>query len=124
MPRTEVVFFKDHENSVPVLDWLDGLPRKVQNKCYVKVERLEELGHELRRPEADLLEQGIYELRIGYRGVNYRILYAFHEKEAVLLHGLVKEKVVRETDLNIAISRLNVFRNDPKSHTYSEMASD
>jgi len=124
MPRTEVVFFKDHENSVPVLDWLDGLPRKVQNKCYVKVERLEELGHELRRPEADLLEQGIYELRIGYRGVNYRILYAFHEKEAVLLHGLVKEKVVRVTDLNIAISRLNVFRNDPKSHTYSEMASD
>jgi len=124
MPRTEVVFFKDHENSVPVLDWLDGLPRKVQNKCYVKVERLEELGHELRRPEADLLEQGIYELRIGYRGVNYRILYAFHEKEAVLLHGLVKEKVVRETDLNIAISRLNVFRNDAKSHTYSEMASD
>ena len=65
MPRTEVVFFKDHEKSVPVLDWLDGLPRKVQNKCYVKVERLEELGHELRRPEADMLEQGIYELRIG-----------------------------------------------------------
>lgn len=124
MPRTEVVFFKDHENSVPVLDWLDGLPRKVQNKCYVKVERLEELGHELRRPEADLLEQGIYELRIGYRGVNYRILYAFHEKEAVLLHGIVKEKVVRETDLNIAISRLNVFRNDPMSHTYSEIASE
>jgi phage-related protein len=124
MPRTEVVFFKDHENSVPVLDWLDGLPRKIQNKCYVKVERLEELGHELRRPEADFLEQGIYELRIGYRGVNYRVLYAFHEKEAVLLHGLVKEKVVRETDLNIAISRLNVFRNDPKSHTYSEMAAD
>ena len=56
--------------------------------------------------------------------MNYRILYAFYEKEAVLLHGLVKEKAVRETDLNIAISRLNVFRNDPKSHTYSEMASD
>lgn len=123
MPRTEVVFFKDQENSVPVLDWLDGLPRKVQNKCYVKVERLEKLGHELRRPEADFLEQGIYELRIGYRGVNYRLLYAFHGKEAVLLHGLVKEKVVRETDLRIAISRLNVFCNDPKSHTYSEMAS-
>lgn len=124
MPRTEVVFFKDHENSVPVLDWLDGLPRKVQNKCYVKVERLEELGHELRRPEADLLEQGIHELRIGYRGVNYRILYAFHEKEAVLLHGILKEKVVKETDLNIAISRLNVFRNDPMSHTYSEIATE
>ncbi|MEJ2365722.1 MAG: hypothetical protein P8017_13785 [Deltaproteobacteria bacterium] len=56
MPSTDVVFFKDEKNSVPVLDWLDGLPRKVQNKCYVRIERLQELGHELRRPEADLLE--------------------------------------------------------------------
>lgn len=124
MPRTHVVFFENHENSVPVLDWPDGLPRKVQNKCYVRIERLEELGYELRRPEADLLEQGIYELRIRYQTVNYRILYAFHEKEAVLLHGLVKEKAVSETHLNIAISRLNAFRKDPKSHTYSEMASE
>ena len=124
MPRTYVVFFEDHQNAIPVLNWLDGLPRKVQNKCFVRIERLEELGHELRRPEADLLDQGIYELRIRYQSVNYRILYAFHQNEAVLLHGLTKERAVSERDLKIAISRLNVFREDPSSHTYSEMVPE
>jgi phage-related protein len=123
MPSTDVVFFKDEKNSVPVLDWLDGLPRKVQNKCYVRIERLQELGHELRRPEADLLEKDIHELRISYLSVNYRILYAFHQGDAVLLHGLTKEKKVSATDLKVAISRLNAFRNNPGSHTYSEMSS-
>jgi hypothetical protein len=42
-----------------VLEWLDTLPAKIQDKCVVKIERLRELGHELRRPEADLLQQGI-----------------------------------------------------------------
>ena len=43
-----------------------------------------ELGHELRRPEADLLRDNIYELRIGLQGINYRILYFFHGKQAAL----------------------------------------
>jgi len=34
-------------------DWLDSIPKKAQVKCLVKLGRLEKLGHELRRPEAD-----------------------------------------------------------------------
>ena len=49
MPRTHVVFYKDREGNVPVLEWLDSLPVKIQDKCVVKIERLCELGHELRR---------------------------------------------------------------------------
>ena len=57
--------------------------------------RLEDLGHEIRRPEADLLRDGIYELRIGLQGINYRVLYFFHGKEAaVVSHGLTKERRV------------------------------
>ncbi len=76
MPRTRVVFYREREGSVPVLEWLDTLPAKIQDKCVVKIERLRELGHELRRPEADVLLDGIYELRIGREGMNYRILLA------------------------------------------------
>ena len=65
MPKTLVVFYKDREGNVPVLEWLDALPAKIQDKCVVKLERLRDLGHELRRPEADLLRNGIYELRVG-----------------------------------------------------------
>jgi hypothetical protein len=78
--RTLVVFYKDREGNVPVLEWLDALPAKIQDKGVVKIERLRELGHELRRPEADLLRNGIYEPRVGREGMNYRILYSFRDE--------------------------------------------
>ena len=80
MPRTEVVFYRDDDGSVPVLDWLGGLPPKARLKCLVRIERLRELGYDLRRPEADFLRDGVYELRVSLNHVQYRILYAFHTR--------------------------------------------
>jgi phage-related protein len=101
------------------LEWLDTLPEKVQDKCTVKIERLRELGHELRRPEADLLRNGIYELRIGREGTNYRILYFFYGKvAAILAHGLVKEREVPDKDIERALDRKHQFELDPDTHTY------
>jgi phage-related protein len=121
VPRTLVVFYQDRDGNVPVLEWLDALPTKIQDKCVVKIERLRELGHELRRPEADLLKQGIYELRIGREGMNYRILYFFHGRvAAVLAHGLVKEQGVPAKDIEKALERKRQFEQDPATHTYRE----
>jgi Phage derived protein Gp49-like (DUF891) len=78
MPRTEVVFYREDDGTVPVLDWLGGFSHKARLKCLVRIERLRELGYDLRRPEADLLRDGIYELRVSLNHVQYRILYAFH----------------------------------------------
>ena len=95
MPRTRVIFYRDRDGQAPALDWLDALTSKVRDKCRVRLERLRELGHELRRPEADFLRSGIYELRASVSGVHYRILYFFHGNSAVVVsHGLVKEKEV------------------------------
>ena len=63
MPRTKVVFYKDKDETVPVLEWLDAIPTKARLKCIKKIERLAEEGHQLRRPEADFLRDKIYELR-------------------------------------------------------------
>ena len=121
MPRTRVVFYREREGNVPVLEWLDTLPAKIQDKCVVKIERLRELGHELRRPEADLLRDGIYELRIGREGMNYRMLYFFHGRvAAVLTHGLVKEREVPVKDIQRAMERKRLFERDPQAHTYRE----
>lgn len=121
VPRTQVVFYQEAAGSVPVLDWLDTLPAKVQDKCRVKIERLQDLGHELRRPEADLLRDGIYELRVGLQGINYRILYFFHGKvAAVLAHSLVKERVVPPREIDEAIKRKQRFERDPGTHTYQQ----
>jgi len=121
VPRTHVVFYKDREGNVPVLEWLDVLPVKIQDKCVVKIERLRELGHELRRPEADLLRKGVYELRVGREGMNYRILYFFHGRvAAVLAHGLTKEQEVPVKDIERALERKQLFEQDPDGHTYRE----
>jgi phage-related protein len=121
MPRTTVVFYRDDDGRVPLLEWLDELPRKAQDKCRVKIERLRELGHELRRPEADFLRDGIYELRIRLKRVNYRMLYFFHrDTAAVLSHGLVKEKQVPAKEIDQAIEHKGNFEKDPQRHTHAE----
>lgn len=92
----------------------------VLDKCLVWIERLEEHGHELRRPAADYLRDGIYELRVRHRSVNYRMLYFFHNQMAVVSHGLTKETVVPDRDIDLALSRSTQFKHDPGRHTYKE----
>lgn len=115
------MFYQDDDGTVPVLEWLDTLSPKAQDKWRVRIERLQELGHELRRPEADYLRDGIYELRVGLQGMNYRILYFFHAKvAAVLTHGLIKERTVPARDLDEALRRKHKFEQAPEQHTYRE----
>jgi len=121
MPKTTVVFYQDDPDTVPVLDWLDSLPAKAQDKCRVRIERLRDLGHELRRPEADFLRDGIYELRVRLGTTNYRMLYFFYGRiAAVLAHGLVKESEVPQRDIELAIRRKRNFEFDPDRHTHKE----
>ena len=121
MPKISVVFYQEDAKIVPVLDWLDRLPPRAQDKCRVRIERLRDLGHELRRPEADYLRDGIYELRVGLQGMNYRMLYFFHGRvAAVLAHGLVKEREVPPREIEEAIRRKRKFELDPERHTYKE----
>lgn len=128
MPKTQVVFFRELDGSVPVLDWLSELRRtneKAFAKCMVRVERLEEAGHELRRPEADILRDGIYELRAKQGTVQYRVLYFFHGRNvAVLAHALTKEDKVPAADIDRAVKRKKLFENNPKAHTHTEEVDD
>src|SRR5438552_1914275 len=112
MPETSVVFFREEDASVPILDWLDELPRKARAKCIASLQRLGQLGHELRRPEADLLRDGIYELRVGLQGINYRILYFFYGRTSVVVsHGLLKERVVPGAEIARALRRKKEFES-------------
>ena len=120
MPQTDVVFFAEDDGSAPLLAWLDQLPPKVQNKCIVRIERLAELGHELRRPEADMLCDGIYELRARHGTVQYRMLYFFHGGQAVLSHGCTKEEVVPPAEIDRALRNRARFEQNPQKHTYEE----
>jgi phage-related protein len=121
MPKTNVIFYKEDDGTVPALEWLDSLQPKALDKCTVRIERLAQMGYELRRPEADFLRDGIYELRVGLQHVNYRMLYFFHGRTAaVVSHGLVKEAAVPAKDIDKAIARKQKFEKNPKAHSHTE----
>lgn len=91
------------------MDWLAEIliaePRAYQ-KSLQRILLLASLGSELRRPLADLLQDGIYELRIKVGRVNYRILYFFCGSNiACLSHGLTKGGVVPAGDIETAMER-------------------
>lgn len=118
MPRTEVILFKEDDESVPLVDWLRSVPKKPRAKCIAALTRLEELGHELRRPEADYLRDDIYELRVRFQSVNYRVLYFFHGRTvAVVSHGCTKEREVPKREIDDAVKRKNRFAKNPTKHS-------
>jgi hypothetical protein len=109
------------ERQAPALEWLLAQPEKVQDKFDFVIELLEENGSTLKRPYAAPLRDKIYELRVRWRRVNYRLLYFFHgSTAAVLAHGCTKEAQVDAADINRAVARKNEFAKDPKGHTHGE----
>lgn len=113
MPKIKVIFFADKNGDSQVLQWLERLPNKIQAKGHALIKHLGEKGHELRRPIADYIQEGIYELRWAWQGVNYRILYFFHEREAVVItYGLTKKDKVPQSVINKAIKQKQVFESN------------
>jgi len=119
MPKTKVIVYQDKDSSVPLIKWLKKQPQKVQDKCAAMIELLTASGHELRRPYADYIDNGIYELRPTVKRVQYRILYCFVGKNVVLLtHGLVKTDKIPRAEIKRAIEYRNRFIQDPSLHGY------
>lgn len=123
MPQTAVVFYQERVGETPVFDWLKSLrrtDRRAYDKAVAAIGRLAELGHKLRRPLADSLRDGIYELRFRDGRVHYRILYFFHGKNAAVLgHALTKEGAVPPAEINRAVRRKKLFEVNSEAHTFS-----
>ena len=106
-----------------MVEWLRSLriddPTGFMN-CLARLEMLEASGHELRRPAADFLRSGIYELRAKHKHVQYRLLYFFHGRNiAVIAHGIIKRgSAVPGVDIIRAEKRKQQFECNPAAHTY------
>lgn len=120
MPKTTVYIFAEADGVSPVLEWLKELSRtntRAVDACIARVRLLALMGHELRRPHADTLRDGIYELRARVGSVNYRLLYFFHGKDiAIVAHGLTKEAEVPAADIERAIDRRRRYEQEPAKH--------
>lgn len=129
MPTTTVLFFQEEDGSSQIVEWLRELKKNDPKgfiNCLVRVAQLKAQGYELRRPAADFLRDGIYELRARHKKVQYRLLYFFHgQNVAVIDHGIIKEQSkVPDVDLERALERKRRFEENPSAHTFKEEIDD
>lgn len=122
LSAVKVVFYRDKRGRTPVLDWILDLDEDAKIRSLAKIERLEQAGHKLDRPDAAHLRDKIYELRITSNRKKYRVLYFFHERKAVVLcHAFLKKtQKVPKRDIEKAVNCKRKFESDPLAHTYGE----
>lgn len=98
-----IYHFVDEDGNKPVKIFIDSLTDKEQAKIYAYLGELKNQGNNLRRPMADYLRDGIYELRPKEN----RIFYFFYLRDrAVLVHAIKKHiKRIPEYDLKLCIKR-------------------
>ncbi len=119
MPAVEFIHYRERDK-IPLVEWLAQLPPEARDVCIAHLRWLRHKGHEMRRPLADFLTNGIYELRAKCRGINYRMLYFFHGSQAVVVsHGFAKQRSrVPESEIRRALGCRARFRADPVAHTF------
>jgi phage-related protein len=119
MPHS-VLFYRERDE-IPVLYWLEALNDEPQDRLQEKIDRLAEEGHFARRPLVENLGDGIYELRARVGRENYRILFSFYARNAVLLTcGFTKEREIPPDEIRRARVRLQEFLANPANH-YAEL---
>jgi hypothetical protein len=71
MPLVEVLIYREDDGTAPLVDWLTSLPAEARDRCLARLALLHDKGHELRRPHAENLGEGLVR-----RVIRCRIPYA------------------------------------------------
>jgi len=94
----------------PIREFIESRKGGDQAEIFALISALQERGPTLPRPYADLLEDGIHELRIRLYGDQFRVLYFFcFRRVIVLIHAFAKvtAKVPR-----VEIQKAKKYRSD------------
>jgi phage-related protein len=116
--KWEVIYYSDKDGSAPVKEYIDKLSVKERAKTMAFIGLLEERGPNLPRPYADLLEDGIHELRIKLTGTQVRILYFFYYQNTIVLTNVFEkhtDKVPKEHIKLAKESRTDFINREKKN---------
>jgi phage-related protein len=107
---SNVYYFVDENDCVPVREFINSLTEKEQAKVYAYINELKKQGNNLRRPMAGYLKKGIYELRPK----DNRVFYFFYlGNNVVLIHAIKKNtKKIPEKDLKLCTKRKHEIENN------------
>jgi len=90
--KWEVEYYEKVNGSCPTQEFIDELPAESQVFVLRALDRLEEHGRNLKRPNVDHLKDGILELRIRTHQGQYRLMYFFFDGfKFVITHGINKK---------------------------------
>ena len=95
----EVYYFLDHRDRNPVKEFIVKLPKSERAKYFAYLAALSYEGPNLKRPMADYLGSGIYELRPK----SNRIFYFFFLKDRIVFLHAIKKKTDRIPRGDLAI---------------------
>ena len=99
-----IVFYEAEDGECPIQEFIDSRKARDQAKIANWLSLLENQGPSLPRPYADLLTDGIHELRVKLSGDQVRALYFFCFREFIILtHTFIKHtSQVPESEIRLA----------------------
>ncbi len=108
--KWHLIYYETIGGECPVQKFIDSRKDREQAKIFAWLSQLEDKGPNLPRPYADLLIDGIHELRVRLSGDQIRILYFFcHKNYIVLTHAF--RKLASAVPVN-EIKRSQAYRTD------------
>ena len=90
--KWHVLYYESADGVCPVQEFIDTRKDRDQAKILSWVSLLEERGPNLPRPYADVLIDGIHELRLKLTGEQFRILYFFCYREFIVLSHIFAKR--------------------------------
>ncbi len=91
MPAVGIEYYRTGSGREPVREFLASQPSLARALCEAVIEYLRTGEIDARPRHRAYLADGIWELRITFQGVEYRILYVVDAGTAVLLHGFIRK---------------------------------
>ena len=110
MADWKIVYYEDSSGTSPVYEYINS--QKVGNQAKIAswLSLLEEKGPLLTRPYADLLRNGIHELRIKLSGNQVRFLYFFCFRDFIVLTNSFSKTTFKVPEKQIRMAEK--YRND------------
>ena len=96
-----VLYYESAEGECPVKEFIDSIRERNQAKALAAIAALEERGPNLPRPYADLLKDGIHELRVKLSGNENRILYFFCYRDFIVLTNVLRKNTAKVPEADI-----------------------
>ena len=105
--KWQLLYYVKQDDTKPVEEYIRNLSLNERAKAFSFIEKLKEKGPDLHRPYADLLEDGIHELRIKLTGDQVRILFFFCYKDIIVLTNAFEKHTDKVPESEIKTAKKN-----------------